>query len=608
MAKPSLAVSKNSCFSYNNKIALFQESIPCFGFNILHWNKRKFFNTCIAGTPQAHSGHIIDNGSSTRGIQNKAFKVKDGSVPRIAIIGGGICGVTAAKAILSRIKTIAPNQKVDITIFEADPNAFNKSYPPKWKAATARNANSIVPGAAMHIMSQRMTLLDIARDTIREQYLTLRDGNISKRDFRDVPPYFGFGIIRCIGWSASWEERLCFFNFFMHFIKTSLLTGDHEAERRGKLMVQMAKANRFALSMELEKMSSSPLSKMNSTSNSHFGLQTGFISIHRTREKSIKAVEEAKHYGEEARIITEAQAIDLEPNIANIPVNNLHFVYRPNDKVANCAKFVRTVIQSLKTNGVKYHAGNPVHSITTSYDHLNSAPHFFVTINDREDTSHTCTESFDMLVLAAGIFTPVIAAKLGAAQSCPLYPLRGFSLTMANVTQDESNLEKKGENFLRHPFSFDNIYCTSVAPTMVRLAGFGEIIGFPKKGKESAYSPGPMVIEKYSNIFLKPSKNLDMNSDQNSRNKALPCYRPLSPDDVPLVGRVEAVPGLFLHSGHGTLGWTLSLATAHCLAQDVCQTIMGHTSDSQNGIGDDFVLPDGSSISRIDVSPDRFRF
>lgn len=36
--------------------------------------------------------------------------------------------------------------------------------------ATARNANSLVPGAAMHIMSQRKTLLKIAKDTAREWY------------------------------------------------------------------------------------------------------------------------------------------------------------------------------------------------------------------------------------------------------------------------------------------------------------------------------------------------------------------------------------------------------------------------------------------------------
>ena len=51
---------------------------------------------------------------------------------------------------------------------------FVHTYPPiimhLTLLATARNANSLVPGAAMHIMSQRKTLLKIAKDTAREWY------------------------------------------------------------------------------------------------------------------------------------------------------------------------------------------------------------------------------------------------------------------------------------------------------------------------------------------------------------------------------------------------------------------------------------------------------
>jgi glycine/D-amino acid oxidase-like deaminating enzyme len=76
---------------------------------------------------------------------------------KIAIVGGGICGVTAAHAIKTRLQTIAPNHKVEIVIYEGDSNAlghedvsgkesqasFKQMLQPIWNAATARNANSL---------------------------------------------------------------------------------------------------------------------------------------------------------------------------------------------------------------------------------------------------------------------------------------------------------------------------------------------------------------------------------------------------------------------------------------------------------------------------------
>jgi protoporphyrinogen oxidase len=73
---------------------------------------------------------------------------------KIAIVGGGICGVTAANAIKIRLQTIAPNQNVEIVIYEGDDHSysgeesqsqagFKKMIQPAWKAATAKNANSL---------------------------------------------------------------------------------------------------------------------------------------------------------------------------------------------------------------------------------------------------------------------------------------------------------------------------------------------------------------------------------------------------------------------------------------------------------------------------------
>ena len=45
--------------------------------------------------------------------------------------------------------------------------------------------------------------------------------------------------------------------------------------------------------------------------------------------------------------------------------------------------------------------------------------------------------------------------------------------------------------------------------------------------------------------------------------------RPMTPDSTPLIGKTP-LENLFLNTGHGTLGWTMSLGSAKLAADIVC--------------------------------------
>ena len=116
-------------------------------------------------------------------------------------------------------------------------------------------------------------------------------------------------------------------------------------------------------------------------------------------------------------------------------------------------------------------------------------------------------------------------------------------------------------------------------------------MGYYDKAK-SVPSVGPVVIAKYANAVFPDAPNTNQ--------EAVPCFRAISPDDLPIVGEVETMKGLFLDTGHGTLGWTTGLATGDCLAQALMNRHQGW--DSQNS----FDLADGSKIDCRDLSPMRF--
>lgn len=61
--------------------------------------------------------------------------------PRIGIVGGGIAGVSVARALTQRLPS---DKQYDIVLFEGDSHGgatkHDKNVRPQWTAATARNA------------------------------------------------------------------------------------------------------------------------------------------------------------------------------------------------------------------------------------------------------------------------------------------------------------------------------------------------------------------------------------------------------------------------------------------------------------------------------------
>ena len=525
--------------------------------------------------------------------------------PRIAVIGGGIAGVTAARSIAKELAKSDKSviKKADIVIYEGDKNGgpllkepfdIQRKAQPIWGAATAKNANSLVPGVAMHVMSKRSTLIEIAEDTIKE-WLMLKlealKGFVSASlvpikkvdDFSVVPPYFAFHPLKCLGPTATMEERWTFLTFFRHFVVTSLLSGEKEAHERGLFIFQLAKANREILRRDIAEIDTLP---------EKIGLGNGFMSLHRTKAKAEIAAKEATEHGETSQTLTWEEATELEPRIKNLPIEALYATHRPNDNTANCATYIREIIRECEEDlGITYmrDEGSKVADVFRLQPL--DVPKFRVT---RADGSFS---DYDYVVLAAGIRTPLIARKLGIGASCPTYPLRGFSLTLyTDATRSDEEMKTlkaqgKSTNLLNRPISIDAMYCSSVGPNMARIAGFGELVGYGDKVKDVP-SVGPRVMTRYARSLFPEAKIAD--------DQAIQCFRPLSPDDLPLVGEVDSIPGLFLHTGHGTLGWTMSLATGQCVAQAVRDRVNNVQAEK------DFVLEDGSRIDRGVLSPNRF--
>lgn len=517
---------------------------------------------------------------------------------KIGIIGGGIAGATVAHSLAKTIeKQQNSSTEVEIIVFEGDSHGggidgFNHHRQnPEWIAATARNANSIVPAAAMHVLSRRSVLFEVLQDSLseemllfKEKWFPVRNGKKQKRcvpridDFDHTPPYFALHPWCCIGPSATSEERWSFLRFAFHFLYNSLVRGNDAADERGRNLVQLARATRYAL-----------------LKHSTFSLQDnyasqGFISLHRNLNSAEHAVQEAREHGEEAHLLDWEKAIQTNPRLNNLPMRPLFAVRRPNDHVVSCEQFIRHLIdESQDLYGVRYQTTkvDRVEKLQKNKERTQDTQiqrkQFRVHFQDGKD------EELDMLVLAAGTQTVMFAAQLGVENYIPTYPLRGYSYTVV--------MQSRPEERLKQSFSVDSMYCSSVTPWMARWAGFGEFVGYRDKAQHVVPSIAPRVMARYAGkVFGDDAKNL-------THKNALECYRPISPDDLPIAGKIG--PGLFVHTGHGTLGWTIGLATAECVTQDIVDQLYDEASSTKNN-RISFLLPDGTTMDRNLLSPERF--
>jgi D-amino-acid dehydrogenase len=269
-----------------------------------------------------------------------------------------------------------------------------------------------------------------------------------------------------------------------------------------------------------------------STGIEYEGRQQGTTQLFRTQEqmdaaaKDISVLEET---GVPYELLSPEQLVSAEPGLArNKLVGGLRL---PNDETGDCQLFTTRLTAMAEELGVKFRYGVDITGLLTEGDAIRG-----VKCGDELVTA----ESY---VVAMGSYSTALLKDL---VQIPVYPMKGYSITVPIVNASAAPVST----------ILDETYKIAVTrfDDRIRVGGMAEIAGFNTDLNPRRRETLEMVV---NDLF------------PGAGNTAAASFwtglRPMTPDGTPIVGRT-GLRNLFINTGHGTLGWTMSCGSAQLLS------------------------------------------
>lgn len=264
------------------------------------------------------------------------------------------------------------------------------------------------------------------------------------------------------------------------------------------------------------------------------GRTGGTLQVFRTQQQfdgAAKDIAVLKEANVPYELLTRAELPGAEPALAETSHKLTGGLRLPGDETGDCQLFTTRLAALAEQAGVTFRYNTPVDAIVVEGGKA-------VGVHHGAKLMHA-----DAYVVAFGSYS---TSFLSDVIKIPVYPLKGYSITAPIV--DES----------RAPVStvLDETYKIAITrfDKRIRVGGMAEIVGFDKRLREARRDTLEMCVN-----------DLFPGGGDTANASFWTGLRPMTPDGTPIVGATE-LPNLYLNTGHGTLGWTMSCGSARLLA------------------------------------------
>jgi D-amino-acid dehydrogenase len=263
--------------------------------------------------------------------------------------------------------------------------------------------------------------------------------------------------------------------------------------------------------------------------------ERGILYFHRDQQALDRGVEHMKLLesdGQVINVLDRDAVVALEPSLASAKSKIAGGIYCPTDETGESAKFARALASKIVVRGGEVHTGTTVVGLETDGDSLAQA------LTDRG------AFKADAFVLALGAESPILAGKLGIR--LPIYPIKGYSLTIPIGNRlSPPTVASVDEH---------NLVAVSRFGDRIRVTATAEFAGYDTSHKPSDFA------------FMKAvTQDLYPDGADYDRAEMWAGLRPMTPNNLPFFGR-RRFQNLFLNTGHGHIGWTMSHGSARITA------------------------------------------
>ena len=231
-----------------------------------------------------------------------------------------------------------------------------------------------------------------------------------------------------------------------------------------------------------------------------------------------------------------AACLRIEPALARCAYPIAGGIHTPDDACGDALKFSQGLARHAAELGVAFRYGCTVQGLTLEHGALRGV---------RTDTGEVPAEA---AVLSLGSYSPALARQVGLR--LPVHPLKGYSVTVP--VADPALVPTVSLYEERHKIGVSRL------GQRLRAGGTAEVARF-----DTAINPvrGRALLTALQALV---PKGLALGEAEHWAG-----LRPMSPDGMPILGH-SGVAGLYLATGHGTLGWTLACASGKVLADLMC--------------------------------------
>ncbi|KFL51475.1 amino acid dehydrogenase [Burkholderia pyrrocinia] len=222
---------------------------------------------------------------------------------------------------------------------------------------------------------------------------------------------------------------------------------------------------------------------------------------------------------------------NAEPALAAVSHKLTGGLRLPGDETGDCQLFTTRLAALAESLGVKFRYNTPIDALAIAGGKIAGVQ---------------CGSEMvraDAYVVALGSYSTSFISNL---VKIPVYPLKGYSITAPIVNEAAAPVSTV----------LDETYKIAITrfDQRIRVGGMAEIVGFDKNLRAARRETLEMCVN-----------DLFPGGGDTSKATFWTGLRPMTPDGTPIVGRTP-VSNLFLNTGHGTLGWTMSCGSGQLLA------------------------------------------